>query len=127
LLREERAAKLEDVTSDKIGVNLMISEEELDEMIDRARALGTDYAVLSDLFRLEAEVRSLRSPVEAAIRLAAERLRFKEADRLAVRQSQMVKEAEAALEAALGSASGAPPPDGEARGVTANDDLERLL
>lgn len=105
----------------------MISEEELDEMIDRARALGTDYAVLSDLFRLEAEVRRLRLPVEAASRLAVERLRFKEADRLAVQQNKRVTEAEAALEAALGSASGAPSPDGEARGVTANDDLERLV
>lgn|GEM_PF-5402503 len=65
----------------------MISEEELDEIVERARALGTDYAVLADLLRLSAEVRHLRAPVEAAERLLAERLRL--------------NEAEAALEAAL--------------------------
>ena len=103
----------------------MIGEEELDEMVERARALGTDYAVLSDILCLVAEVRRLRAPVEAAGRLAAERLRFKEADRLAVRQSQRVEEAEAELEAALGGVSGVPTPEGEARVVSAGDGLER--
>jgi len=105
----------------------MISEDEMDEMIDRARALGADYAVISDILRLEAEVRLLRAPVEAAGRLAVERLRFKEADHLALRLSQRVQKAEEELEAALGSVSNVPSHGDEARGVTANDDLERPL
>ncbi|HEX8072033.1 MAG TPA: hypothetical protein VF546_18940 [Pyrinomonadaceae bacterium] len=59
---------------------MMISEEELDEIVERARALGTDYAVLADLLRLSAEVRRLRAPVEAAERLLAERLRLNETE-----------------------------------------------
>lgn len=58
----------------------MIGEEELDEIVGRTRALGTDYAVLADLLRLSAEVRRLRAPVEAAERLLAERLRLSEAE-----------------------------------------------
>lgn len=103
----------------------MIGEEEFDEMVERARALGTDYAVLSDILRLIAEVRRLRAPVEAASRLAAERLCFKEADRLAVRQRERVEEAEAEFEAALGRASGVPTPEGEALVVSTGDGLER--
>ena len=79
----------------------MIGEEEMDEIVERARALGTDYAVLSDLLRLIAEVRRLRAPVEAAERLNAERLRFEEAEQLVTRQRARVTEADAELEAAL--------------------------
>lgn len=70
-------------------------------MVERARALGTDYAVLSDLLRLIADVRSLRAPVAAAERLSAARLRLEEAERLATQQRASVIEAKAELEAAL--------------------------
>jgi hypothetical protein len=79
----------------------MISEEEMDEIVERARALGTDYDVLSDIIRLIAEVRRLRAPVEAAGRLSAARTKFQEADRLAVQQRAKVTEAEDELETAL--------------------------
>lgn len=87
----------------------MIGVEEVDEIVERARALGTDYAVLSDLLRLAAEVRRLRTAVEAAERLNAERLRFEEAEQLATRQRAKVIEAEAELETAVEKAlSGQP-------------------
>ena len=79
----------------------MIGEEEMDEMVERARALGTDYAVLSDLLRLVAEVRRLRAPVEAAARVNAERLRYKEADRATIEQRVRLTEAETELQTAL--------------------------
>lgn len=79
----------------------MIGENEMDEIVERARALGSDYAVLSDILRLVAEVRRQRAPVAAAERLNAERLRFEEADRLATQQRARVVEAEAELETAL--------------------------
>lgn len=79
----------------------MISEDDLDEIVERARALGTDYAVLSDTLRLIAELRRLRAPVVAAERLNAARLRLKEAIRLAAEQRVRVAEAEAELEAEL--------------------------
>lgn len=58
----------------------MLDEEEMDEIVERARALGTDYAVLADLLRLIAEVRRLRASAEAAERMMAERLRLGEAE-----------------------------------------------
>lgn len=79
----------------------MIGEEEMDEIVERARALGTDYAVLSDILRLIAEICRLRAPIAAAGRLNAERLRVEEADRLATQQRARVVEAEAELEAVL--------------------------
>jgi hypothetical protein len=79
----------------------MIGEEEMDEIVERARALGSDYAVLSDILRLIAEVRRLREPVAAAERLNAERLRSEQADRLATQQRTRVVEAEVELETAL--------------------------
>lgn len=79
----------------------MIGEEEMDEVVERARALGTDYAVLSDILRLIAEIRRLRAPIAAAERLNAERLRVEEADRLATQQRARVVEAEAEFEAVL--------------------------
>ena len=87
--------------ADGCGQGSVISEEEMDEMVERARALGTDYAVLSDLLCLIAEVRSLRAHVAAAERLSAARLRLEEAERLATQQRASVIEAEAELEAAL--------------------------
>ena len=82
----------------------MIGEEEMDDMVERARALGTDYAVLSDLLRLMAEVRRLRVPVEAAARVNAARLRYKEAERGVVEQRVRLTEAETELETALENA-----------------------
>ena len=79
----------------------MIGEDEMDDIVERARALGTDYAVLSDILRLIAELRRLRAPAAAAERLNAERLRFEEVDRLATQQRTRVVEAEAELEAVL--------------------------
>jgi hypothetical protein len=79
----------------------LIGEEEIDEIVERARALGTDYAVLSDILRLMAEVRRLRVPVAAAERLYAERPRLEDADRLATQRRAGVVEAEAELEATL--------------------------
>lgn len=82
----------------------MISEDEIEEIIARARSLGSDYAVLSDIIHLVAEVRSLRAPVAAAERLNAARLRFEEAARLATQQRAEVVEAQAELETALAKA-----------------------
>lgn len=52
------------------------------------RALGIDYAVLSDILRLTVEVGHLRAPVAAAERPNAERLRFEETKRLASQQRE---------------------------------------
>lgn len=54
----------------------MIGEEEMDEMIERARAIGTDYTVLADMLRLMAEVRHLRlRDAEAELEAATEESR----------------------------------------------------
>lgn len=56
----------------------MIDEDKVDEILGRARALGTDYDVIADIVSLIAEVRRLYSSVEAA-----ERLKLQEAEQLA--------------------------------------------
>lgn len=58
----------------------MIDEDEMDEIVERAMALGADYAVLADLLRLIAEVRRLRASAEAEDRLIAKLLRFWKAE-----------------------------------------------
>lgn len=68
------------LTSGETHVGRVISEDDIDEMVERARALGTDYAVLSDILRLAAEVRRLRAPAEAARRLCEARARLGEAE-----------------------------------------------
>ena len=58
----------------------MIDEDVMDEIVERSRALGTDYEVLADILRLIAEVRRLRATDEATERMMAECLRLREAE-----------------------------------------------
>jgi len=84
------------------GSDAVIYEEDMNEMVERARALGTDYAVLSDLLRLIAEVRRLRGPVDAGRQLNAERLRFNDADQPASQHHQGSGRRKPGLELPLG-------------------------
>ena len=56
----------------------MIDEDRVDEMLGRARALGTDYDVIADILDLVAEVRRLHATVEAPGRQNAERIKTQE-------------------------------------------------
>ena len=55
----------------------MIDEDKVDEILERARALGTDYDVIADIIDLISEVRRL--DVRADLRAAEQRTKVGQA------------------------------------------------